>query len=148
LRLLLLLIVTATTPVKFSFCPAPPRMVQHFSYEKPWKDAIPELRTFLEMEGFQILEYAPEDGFMFTDYKVFDWGRGKRLLALAVHIHDKVTITGMGKMDIPVSSLGNNDEIMKTKTLEKLPYRIQKRIFLPLRDKLDSLGYKILNHKQ
>lgn len=85
---------------------------------------------------------------MFTDYKVFDWGRGKRLLALSVHIHDKVTITGMGKMDIPVSSLGNNDEIMKTKTLEKLPYRIQKRIFLPFRDKLDSLGYKILNHKQ
>ena len=120
MRLLLLLIVTATTPVKFSFCPAPPRMVQHFSYEKPWKDAIPELRTFLEMEGFQILEYAPEDGFMFTDYKVFDWGRGKRLLALAVHIHDKVTITGMGKMDIPVSSLGNNDEIMKTKIKQKV----------------------------
>jgi hypothetical protein len=54
----------------------------------------------------------------------------------------------MGKMDIPASSLGNNDEIMKTKILEKLPYRIQKRIFLPFRDKLDSLGYKILNHEQ
>ena len=42
-------------------------MVLHFSYEKPREEVLPEIRTYLENEGFIILEYASEDGFMFTD---------------------------------------------------------------------------------
>jgi len=121
-------------------------MVMHFSYDKPRRDAIPEIRNFLVNEGFKILEYAPEDGFMFTDYKLFDWGEGQRLLAVSVHIHDKMTITGKGRMDIPVASLGKTEDLLKIKTFDKLPYRIQKRIYLSLIEPLESLGYKKLNH--
>ena len=121
-------------------------MVQHFSYEKPRDEAIPEIKLFLEEEGFKIVEYAPEDGFMYTDYKVFKWGQGERLLALVIHIHDKVTITGMGKMEVPAGSIGDSSAIIKIVLLDKLPYVIQKRIFLPLGKKLNDLGYIKINH--
>tara|TARA_B100000029_G_scaffold221760_1_gene219437 strand:+ start:3714 stop:4085 length:372 start_codon:yes stop_codon:yes gene_type:complete len=121
-------------------------MVMHFSYEKPRTEAIPEIRKFLMDEGFTILEYAPEDGFMFTDYKLFDWGEGQRLLAVSVTIQDKMTITGSGKYDIPVTGIGENEELLKIKTVDKLPYLIQKKTFLALIDPLDSLGYKRIKH--
>ena len=88
-------------------------MVVHFSYDKPRAEVLKEIRSFLESEGFIILEYAPEDAFLFTDYKLYDWGTGRRLLAVTVHINDKITITGMGKMDVPVSNLGPPDELQK-----------------------------------
>ena len=52
-------------------------MVMHFSYEKPREDAIKEMKNFLVNEEFSILEFAPEDGFILTDYKSFDWGEGQ-----------------------------------------------------------------------
>ena len=42
-------------------------MVMHFSYEKPRKEAIKEMKNFLVNEEFTILEFAPEDGFILTD---------------------------------------------------------------------------------
>ena len=93
-----------------------------------------------------ILEFAPEDGFILTDYKSFDWGEGQRLLAVSVHIHDKMTITGMGKMDIPVSGIGDDEELLKIKTFDSLPYKIQHRTLFTLIEPLDSLGYKRLDH--
>tara|TARA_Y100000815_G_C12944103_1_gene350348 strand:- start:6 stop:377 length:372 start_codon:yes stop_codon:yes gene_type:complete len=121
-------------------------MVMHFSYEKPREDAIKEMKNFLVNEEFTILEFAPEDGFILTDYKSFDWGEGQRLLAVSVHIHDKMTINGMGKMDIPVSGIGENEELLKIKTFDRLPYKIQNRTLFTLVEPLDSLGYKRLNH--
>ena len=121
-------------------------MVLHFSYEKSRDEAIPEMRDFLIDQGFKILEYAPEDGFMFTDFKLFNWGEGQRLLSLSVHIHDKMTITGTGKYDIPVSGIGYEDELLKIKSVDKLPYIIQKKTFLTIIDPLDSLGYKQMKH--
>jgi|TARA_B100001250_G_C19814254_1_gene797365 hypothetical protein len=121
-------------------------MVMHFSYEKSREEALKEMKIFLMNEEFTILEFAPEDGFILTDYKSFDWGQGKRLLAVSVHIHDKMTINGMGKMDIPVSGIGENDELLKIKTFDRLPYKIQRRTLFTLIDPLDSLGYKQLNH--
>ena len=118
----------------------------HFSYEKPRKEAIKEMKDFLVNEEFTILEFAPEDGFILTDYKSFDWGEGQRLLAVSVHIHDKITINGMGKMDIPVSGIGENDELLKIKIFDRLPYKIQSRTLFTLIEPLDSLGYKRLNH--
>ena len=82
-------------------------MVMHFSHNKSQKETLDEIRILLKKEGFTVTKYAPEDGFMLTDYKVFNWGTGKRLLSVSVHVHDKVTINGMGKMDIPVSDIGN-----------------------------------------
>ena len=121
-------------------------MVAHLSYEKPKKVVLEDLRYHLEESGFIIKKYAPEDGFLFTDFKLYDWGTGRRLLAVALHVTDKITITGMGKMDIPVSDLGPPEDLMKIKEVDKLPYSIQKRTFLPLVKSINSLGYKTIKH--
>ncbi|MGY8787384.1 MAG: hypothetical protein ACKVH5_03695 [Fidelibacterota bacterium] len=121
-------------------------MVIHFSYDKPRNEAINEIHQFLKNEGFSVLEFAPKDGFIFTDYKLYDWGEGQRLISISVSIHDKMTITGKGRMDIPMSSLGETEDLLKIKTFDKLPYNIQKRTFLSLITPLDSLGYKKLDH--
>ena len=121
-------------------------MVAHFSYEKTKKVVLEDLRYHLEESGFIIKEYAPEDAFLFTDFKLYDWGNGRRLLAVAVHVNDKITITGMGKMDVPVSDLGPPDDLMKIKEVDRLPHSIQKRTFLELVNSVNELGYKTINH--
>lgn len=121
-------------------------MVAHFSYEKPKQVVFEDLRSHLEKSGFTIKEYAPEDAFLFTDFKLYDWGTGRRLLAVAIHVNDKITITGMGKMDIPVSDLEPPDKLLKIKEVDRLPYSIQKKTFLELVKSISDLGYKTLNH--
>ena len=121
-------------------------MVAHFSYEKPKQVVFEDLRSHLERSGFTIKEYAPEDAFLFTDFKLYDWGTGRRLLAVAIHVNDKITITGMGKMDIPVSDLGPPEELLKIKEVDRLPYSIQKRTFLELIESINDLGYETLDH--
>ena len=121
-------------------------MVAHFSYEKPKKVVLEDLRYHLEESGFIIKEYAPEDAFLFTDFKLYDWGTGRRLLAVAVHVNDKITITGMGKMDVPVSDLGQPEDLMKIKEVDRLPHSIQKRTFLELVNSVNELGYEKINH--
>ena len=121
-------------------------MVAHFSYEKPKKVVLEDLRYHLEESGFIIKKYAPEDAFLFTDFKLYDWGTGRRLLAVAVHVNDKITITGMGKMDVPVSDLGPPEDLMKIKEVDRLPHSIQKRTFLELVNSVNELGYKTINH--
>ena len=121
-------------------------MVAHFSYDKPKDVVLEDLRTHLERSGFVIKEYAPEDAFLFTDYKLYDWGTGRRLLAVAVHINDKITITGMGKMDVPVTNLGPPEDLLKIKEVDRLPYGIQKRTFLALIASINDIGYKTIDH--
>jgi len=121
-------------------------MVAHFSYDKPKDVVLEDLRTHLERSGFVIKEYAPEDAFLFTDYKLYDWGTGRRLLAVAVHINDKITITGMGKMDVPVTDLGPPEDLLKIKEVDRLPYGIQKRTFLALIESINDIGYKTIDH--
>ncbi len=121
-------------------------MVAHFSYDKPKAVVLEDLRTHLERSGFVIKEYAPEDAFLFTDYKLYDWGTGRRLLAVAVHINDKITITGMGKMDVPVTDLGPPEDLLKIKEVDRLPYGIQKRTFLALIESINDIGYKTIDH--
>ena len=121
-------------------------MVAHFSYDEPKKAVLDDLRYHLEESGFVIKEYAPEDAFLFTDFKLYDWGTGRRLLAVAVHVNDKITITGMGKMDVPVSDLGPTEDLMKIKEVDRLPYSIQKRTFLELVRSVSGLGYETINH--
>ena len=52
----------------------------------------------------------------------------------------------MGKMDIPVSGIGEDEELLKIKSFDRLPYKIQSRTLFTLVEPLDSLGYKRLNH--
>ena len=121
-------------------------MVAHFSYDEPKKAVLEDLRFHLEESGFVIKKYAPEDAFLFTDFKLYDWGTGRRLLAVAVHINDKITITGMGKMDVPVSDLGPTEDLMKIKEVDRLPHSIQKKTFLALVNSVNELGYETINH--
>ena len=117
-------------------------MVLYFSYGNNKIETLLNLRELLENKGFVILEYAPEDGLLFTDYKEFNWGTGRRLVALAIHITDKITLTGMGKMDVPVSDLGLPSDLQKIKEFDKLPYKVQKKTFLSLIEPIEKLGYK------
>ena len=48
----------------------------------------------------------------------------------------------MGKMDVPVSDLGNSHELQKIKEFDKLPYKVQKKTFLYLIEPIEKLGYK------
>tara|TARA_Y100000591_G_C21679058_1_gene617098 strand:+ start:116 stop:487 length:372 start_codon:yes stop_codon:yes gene_type:complete len=121
-------------------------MVMHFSHNKSQKETLDEIRILLKKEGFTVTKYAPEDGFMLTDYKVFNWGTGKRLLSVSVHVHDKVTINGMGKMDIPVSDIGDPELLLNIKTFDRLPYRVQKKTFYTIIDPLEEIGIKQINH--
>ena len=121
-------------------------MVMHFSYEKSQKEALIEIKDLLKKEGFTIIKYAPEDGFLLTDYKVYNWGTGKRLLSISVHVHDKITINGMGKMDIPVADIGEPDQLLNVKSFDRLPYRVQKKTFHTLIEPLENIGIKQINH--
>lgn len=109
-----------TLALNFSFCPTYPRMVIFFSYDNKKSDALFDVKKILEEKQFNILEYAPEDGFLFTDYKEYNWGTGRRLVAYAVHITDRIKITGMGKMDVPVSDLGEPNELQKIKEFDPI----------------------------
>ena len=115
-------------------------MVMYFDYEGSSKDAFKSIRKVLESEGFKILEYAPEDGFLFTDYKEFNWGTGRRIVAVTAHVHDKIVVTGMGSMDIPVSDLGKPEDLLKIKKMDRLPYLIQKKTFLSLTQPFEDAG--------
>ena len=119
-------------------------MVILFSYDNKKSDALFDIKKILEEKKFNILEYAPEDGFLFTDYKEYNWGTGRRLVAYAVHITDRIKITGMGKMDVPVSDLGEPNELQKIKEFDRLPYKIQKKTFLKIIEPIENLGYKQL----
>ena len=112
----------------------------YFDYEGSPKDAFKSIRKVLENEGFVILEYAPEDGFLFTDYKEFNWGTGRRIVAVTAHVHDKIVLTGMGSMDIPVSDLGKPEDLLKIKKMDRLPYLIQKKTFLSLTQPFEDAG--------
>lgn len=146
MRVLFSFLITTLT-LNFSFCPTYPRMVLFFTYGNSKSDALLDIRSILENDEFNILEYAPEDGFLFTDYKEYNWGTGRRLVAYAVHITDKIKITGMGKMDIPVSDLGSPNELQKIKEFDRLPYSVQKNTFLKIIDPLEKLGYKQLKQR-
>ena len=121
-------------------------MVIHFSYQQSQREALVDIRNLLEEQGFSIIKYAPEDGFILTDYKEFNWGTGKRILAVSIHVHDKITINGMGKMDIPISDIGEPDQLLHLKSFDRLPYGVQKKTFYTLIEPLEKLGIKQINH--
>ena len=115
-------------------------MVMEFDYAGDPKTVLKSIKDTLEREGFKIAEYAPEDGFLFTDYKEFNWGTGRRIVAVTAHVHDKIIVTGMGSMDIPVTNLGRPEDLLKIKKMDRLPYLVQKKIFLSLSEPFKEIG--------
>ena len=44
-----------------------------------------------------------------------------------------------------LSGIGSFDSLLKIKNFDQLPYKIQKKIFFPLIESMDSLGFKKIN---
>ena len=105
-------------------------------------DIMPVVKDYLEGEKYNIIHYAPESGYILTDFKLFSLNSGEVYLAVSININDLVVIVGMGKYEIVTSGIGNPDDMLKIKAVDKLPYRIQKKIFLPLIKGLEEKGLK------
>ena len=148
MRALFTLLIISLGSIKISTCPEPPRMNINFQYNGSIKDIMPTIKDYLESEEYDIIHYAPESGFILTDYKLFKLNTGKVFLALSININDLVVVVGMGKYEIVSSGIGNPDDILKIKTVDKLPYRLQKKIFLPIIDALEKRGLKLVKTRR
>ena len=148
MRALFTLLIISLGSIKISTCPEPPRMNINFQYSGSIKDIMPTIKEYLENQEYDIIHYAPESGFILTDYKLFTLTTGKVFLALSININDLVVIVGMGKYEIVTSGIGNPDDILKMKTVDKLPYRLQKKIFLPIIDGLEKRGLKLIKTRR
>jgi len=120
----------------------------NFQYNGSIKDIMPTIKDYLESQEYDIIHYAPESGFILTDYKLFKLNTGKVFLALSININDLVVVVGMGKYEIVTSGIGNPDDILKMKTVDKLPYLLQKKIFLPIIDALEKRGLKLVKTRR
>ena len=54
----------------------------------------------------------------------------------------------MGKYDIIASGIGNPDDMIKTKSADKLPYKLQKKIFLPIVTDFKDLGLNLIKTRR
>jgi len=147
-RALFTLLIISIGSIKISTCPEPPRMNINFQYNGSIKDIMPTIKDYLESQEYDIIHYAPESGFILTDYKLFKLNTGKVFLALSININDLVVVVGMGKYEIVTSGIGNPDDILKMKTVDKLPYRLQKKIFLPIIEALEKRGLKLVKTRR
>ena len=117
-------------------------MVLNFKYDGTIMDIMPVVKDYLESKEYDIIHYAPEAGYILTDFKLFSLNSGKVYLALSININDLVVVVGMGKYEIVTSGIGNPDDMLKMKAVDKLPYRLQKKIFLPIIEGLEQRGLK------
>jgi len=120
----------------------------NFQYNGSIKDIMPTIKDYLESQEYDIIHYAPESGFILTECKLFKLNTGKVFLALSININDLVVVVGMGKYEIVTSGIGNPDDILKMKTVDKLPYRLQKKIFLPIIEALEKRGLKLVKTRR
>ena len=120
----------------------------NFKYHGPPKTVMPIIIKYLEDEEINIQHYAPEDGYILTEYKNYNLSRGNVKLALSIHVHDLVVIRGIGKIEVTTGGIGNPDEMTGIKSVDELPYSVQKEVFLPIGIDLDSLGLKRLKNRR
>ena len=123
-------------------------MVLNFKYEGTVRDIMPVVKKYLESKNYDIIHYAPESGYILTDYRLFRLNTGKVYLALSVNINDLVVVLGMGKYEIVTSGIGDPDDMLKMKAVDKLPYRLQKKIFLPIIKGLEKKGLKLVKTRR
>ena len=123
-------------------------MVLNFKYDGTVMDIMPIVKDYLESKNYDIIHYAPEAGYILTDFKLFSLNSGKVYMALSVNIKDLVVVVGMGKYEIVTSGIGNPDDIVKMKAVDKLPYRLQKKIFLPMIKGLEQKGLKLVKTRR
>ncbi len=148
MRAIITVLIISLGSVKISTCPDPPRMNINFQYDGSVKDVMPIIKGYLDEQKYDIIHYAPESGFILTDYKLFKLNTGKVYLSLSININDLVVIVGMGKYEIVTSGIGNPEDILKMKSVDKLPYRLQKKIFLPIIGSLEDRGLKLVKTRR
>ena len=148
MRLFISTYLIVFSSIKISSCPEPPRMVLNFKYEGTVREIMPVVKEYLESKNYDIIHYAPESGYILTDYRLFRLNTGKVYLALSVNINDLVVVLGMGKYEIVTSGIGNPDDMLKMKAVDKLPYRLQKKIFLPIKKGLEQKGLKLVKTRR
>ena len=148
MRLLISIYLIVFSSIKISSCPEPPRMVLNFKYEGTIGDIMPVVKEYLESKNYDIIHYAPESGYILTDYRLFRLNTGRVYLALSVNINDLVVVLGMGKYEIVTAGIGNPDDMVKMKAVDKLPYRLQKKIFLPIIKGLENKGLKLVKTRR
>ena len=123
-------------------------MVLNFKYEGTVREIMPVVKEYLESKNYDIIHYAPESGYILTDYRLFRLNTGKVYLALSVNINDLVVVLGMGKYEIVTSGIGDPNDMLKMKAVDKLPYRLQKKIFLPIKKGLEQKGLKLVKTRR
>ena len=148
MRLFISTYLIVFSSIKISSCPEPPRMVLNFKYEGTVREIMPVVKEYLQSKNYDIIHYAPESGYILTDYRLFRLNTGKVYLALSVNINDLVVVLGMGKYEIVTSGIGNPDDMVKMKAVDKLPYRLQKKIFLPIKKGLEQKGLKLVKTRR
>ena len=148
MRLFISTYLIVFSSIKISSCPEPPRMVLNFKYEGTVREIMPVVKEYLESKNYDIIHYAPESGYILTDYRLFRLNTGKVYLALSVNINDLVVVLGMGKYEIVTSGIGDPDDMLKMKAVDKLPYRLQKKIFLPIKKGLEQKGLKLVKTRR
>ena len=148
MRLFISTYLIVFSSIKISSCPEPPRMVLNFKYEGTVRNIMPIVKEYLESKNYDIIHYAPESGYILTDYRLFRLNTGKVYLALSVNINDLVVVLGMGKYEIVTSGIGNPNDMVKMKAVDKLPYRLQKKIFLPIIKGLEQKGLKLVKTRR
>ena len=89
-------------------------MVLNFKYDGTIMDIMPVVKDYLESKEYDIIHYAPEAGYILTDFKLFSLNSGKVYLALSININDLVVVVGMGKYEIVTSGIGNPDAVSYT----------------------------------
>ena len=148
MRLFISTYLIVFSSIKISSCPEPPRMVLNFKYEGTVREIMPVVKEYLESKNYDIIHYAPESGYILTDYRLFRLNTGKVYLALSVNINDLVVVLGMGKYEIVTSGIGDPNDMLKMKAVDKLPYRLQKKIFLPIIKGLEQKGLKLVKTRR
>ena len=148
MRLFISTYLIVFSSIKISSCPEPPRMVLNFKYEGTVREIMPVVKEYLQSKNYDIIHYAPESGYILTDYRLFRLNTGKVYLALSVNINDLVVVLGMGKYEIVTSGIGDPNDILKMKAVDKLPYRLQKKIFLPIIKGLEQKGLKLVKTRR
>ena len=123
-------------------------MVLNFKYEGTVREIMPVVKEYLESKNYDIIHYAPESGYILTDYRLFRLNTGKVYLALSVNINDLVVVLGMGKYEIVTSGIGDPNDMLKMKAVDKLPYRLQKKIFLPIKKGLEQKGLTLVKTRR
>ena len=123
-------------------------MVLNFKYDGTVRDIMPVVKKYLESKNYDIIHYALESGYILTDYRLYRLNTGKVYLSLSININDLVVVLGMGKYEIVTSGIGDPDDMLKMKAVDKLPYRLQKKIFLPIIKGLEQKGLKLVKTRR